>query len=222
MSQVGFYLLIKLNILVRKDQLFYNYIFNLLIWQIYALNLEFNYVIILQLIILFVVLLILILCVIVSVGFFTLLERKIIGFAHNRKGPNKVGYIGILQPFRDGAKLFLKEQVFIINSNYLVYFICPIIVLIQSLFIWGLFPFFVNSLEFNYGFLFFLRISRLGIYGIIICGWSSNRIYALLGCIRRISQAISYEVSLSLILLSFFLISDRYNFTSIKINQELR
>nr|QZZ18285.1 NADH dehydrogenase subunit 1 [Empoasca serrata] len=169
---------------------------------------------------LFMVLLVLILCVMVSVGFFTLLERKIMGFAHNRKGPNKVGYLGILQPFSDGAKLFLKEQVFIMNSNYLIYFICPIIVLIQSLFMWGLFPFFVNSMEFNYGFLFFLSISSLGIYGMIICGWSSNSVYALLGCIRSISQAISYEVSLSLILLSFFLMSNSYNFISVGANQE--
>lgn len=176
---------------------------------------------ILQLIILLLVLLILILCVIVSVGFFTLLERKIIGFCHNRKGPNKVGFSGILQPFRDGAKLFLKEQVFVINSNYLIYLICPIIVLIQSLFMWSLFPFFVNSIEFSYGFLFFLIISRLGVYGLIICGWSSNRIYSLLGCLRRISQAISYEVSLSLILLRFFLLSDRYNFINIVIIQNL-
>lgn len=155
----------------------------------------------------------------VAVGFFTLLERKIIGFSHNRKGPNKVGYLGILQPFRDGAKLFLKEQVFIINSNYIIYFICPVIVLIQSLFIWGLFPFFINTTEFKYGLLFFLRISSIGVYGLIICGWSSNRIYALLGCIRRISQAISYEVSLSLILLSYFLLSDSYNLIDINFIQ---
>lgn len=137
------------------------------------------------------------------------------GFSHNRKGPNKVGYIGILQPFRDGAKLFLKEQVFIINSNYIIYFVCPVIVLIQSLFIWGLFPFFINSVEFQYGLLFFLRVSSVGVYGIIICGWSSNRIYALLGCVRSISQAISYEVSLSLILLRYFLLSDSYNLVNI-------
>lgn len=159
--------------------------------------------------------------VIVAVGFFTLLERKIIGFCHNRKGPNKVGYIGILQPFSDGIKLFVKEQVFIINSNYIIYFICPIIVLIQSLFIWSIFPFFINTIEFQYGFLFFLCVSSVGVYGLIICGWSSNRIYSILGCIRRISQAISYEVSLSLIILSYFLISDSYNLINLHFIQNI-
>lgn len=147
----------------------------------------------------------------VAVGFFTLLERKIIGYSHIRKGPNKVGYLGVLQPFRDGVKLFLKEQVWPINSNFLIYYLCPFFGLIQSLFIWILFPFYINCVEFNYGFLVFLSVSRISVYGLIICGWSSNRIYSILGCVRSISQAISYEVSLSLILLSYFLLCETYD-----------
>lgn len=98
------------------------------------------------------------------------------------------------------------------NSNYFIYIICPIILLFQSLFIWVLFPMYVNTIEFNLGLLFFLCCGGIRVYGLIICGWSSNRRYSILGCIRRVSQAISYEVSLSLILLCFFLIIDRYRF----------
>lgn len=154
----------------------------------------------------------LVIFILVSVGFFTLLERKFLGYVQIRKGPNKIGYLGLLQPFRDGLKLFLKEQFFPINSNYLIFIFCPLFGLLQSLLLWILFPFFSNLLELNLGLIFFLCCSRVGIYSLIICGWSSNRIYSMLGCIRRVSQAISYEVRLSLILLCYFILLDTYNF----------
>nr|QUI77270.1 NADH dehydrogenase subunit 1 [Mitjaevia shibingensis] len=163
----------------------------------------------------------LLIMVMVSVGFFTLLERKIMGYMHNRSGPTKVGLFGIFQPFSDGAKLFLKEQIFPMNSNIIIYYICPVFSLVQSLFIWVIFPFYVNCIDFNFGFLFFLCCSSISVYGLIICGWSSNSIYALLGCIRSVSQAISYEVSLSLILLCFFFLCDSYSLLNFNFVQNM-
>nr|YP_010502913.1 NADH dehydrogenase subunit 1 [Nephotettix nigropictus]UXD78690.1 NADH dehydrogenase subunit 1 [Nephotettix nigropictus] len=158
--------------------------------------------------------LILLIFVMISVGFFTLFERKVLGYIQCRKGPNKVGYLGILQPFSDGMKLFMKEQFFPMNSNYFIYLICPIFSLVQSLLMWMLFPFYVNSLEMSLGLLFFLCCSSLSVYGLVICGWSSNSIYSMLGCMRSVSQVISYEVSLSIILLGFFLLIDSYDLMS--------
>nr|YP_010930318.1 NADH dehydrogenase subunit 1 [Apphia nigricauda]WKK49907.1 NADH dehydrogenase subunit 1 [Apphia nigricauda] len=160
----------------------------------------------------FLVSIFLIIMVMISVGFFTLLERKVLSYIQLRKGPNKVGFMGLLQPFSDGIKLFIKEQSWPMNSNFLIYYICPIFLLLQSLFIWILFPYTLNAINFNFGLLFFLCCSTLSVYGLIISGWSSNSIYSILGALRSVSQAISYEVSLSIILLSYFLMIESYNF----------
>nr|AYN59523.1 NADH dehydrogenase subunit 1 [Ornithodoros turicata] len=153
----------------------------------------------------------LLLVVLVSVAFFTLMERKVLGYIHLRKGPNKVGYIGIFQPFSDVIKLFGKESNMMKFMNLFMYMFVPVFSLILMLLFWVLFFWNSNQVEMEYSLIYFLCISSLGVYVILIGGWASNSKYALLGSFRGLAQVISYEVSLAMILISLIYFVGSYN-----------
>lgn len=133
------------------------------------------------------------LLILLSVAFFTLFERKVIGLFHIRLGPNKVSFIGIFQPLLDAFKLLSKESLTPLRSNKLVYNSSPSLALILSLFVWVSMPCLYNTLRLNYSLLIFFCVGSVIVFAVLLAGWSSNSKYSLIGSLRSVAQSISYE-----------------------------
>jgi NADH-quinone oxidoreductase subunit H len=167
--------------------------------------------------------LLILIMVLFSVAFLTAAERKVMSSMQQRKGPNVLGFLGLLQPFADGLKLFSKETVIPLSSNPINFALAPILSFFLSLLSWAVIP--INTgfsfSDLNLGIIYLFAVSSLGVYGIILAGWSSNSKYAFLGALRSAAQMISYEVSIGLVLITVLLCAGSLNLSYICISQKV-
>ena len=155
--------------------------------------------------------------IILCVAYLTYWERKMIGFMHARRGPNRVGYRGLLQPFADVFKLLTKEVITPSEANKVLYRLGPVVTLMPALAAWAVVPFGpeVVLADVNAGLLFIMAITSIGVYGIIIAGWASNSRYAFLGALRAAAQMLSYELAIGFVLVAVLLVSGTLNLSGI-------
>lgn len=157
-----------------------------------------------------------------SVAYFTIAERKIMGIIQRRRGPNVIGFVGLLQPLADGLKLFAKETILPSNSNIVIFLIAPILTFLLSLVGWAVIPFSEKIVlaDLNVGILYLFAVSSLSVYGILMAGWSSNSKYPFLGALRSAAQMISYEVSIGFIIINVCICTGSFNLNNIVLAQE--
>jgi NADH-quinone oxidoreductase subunit H len=158
----------------------------------------------------------------IAVAYFTIAERKIMGAIQRRRGPNVVGYIGLLQPLADGLKLFVKETTLPTSANTGIFLLAPALSFILSLIGWAVLPLAegVVICDLNLGILYLLAVSALNVYGILFAGWSSNSKYAFLGAIRSAAQMVSYEISIGFTILSVVVCAGSFNLSTIVLAQK--
>ncbi len=163
-------------------------------------------------------------------AYMTLLERRLLGKFQVRYGPNRVGPFGLLQPLADGLKLIFKESFMPSGVDVVVYWLAPALSMITALFVYSVIPFGpevtlfgtqvpLRLADVNVGILLILATSSIGVYGIILGGWSSNNKYSLLGSLRSSAQLISYELALGLAVISVVLTAGSMSLVDIVLSQ---
>lgn len=166
--------------------------------------------------------LILVLSFILMAAFLTLYERQTLAAIQRRKGPNVVGFMGLLQAFADAFKLLFKEQSAPLASARLFFLGSSLYVVLFSLFVWAIIPLGYGAVMIDLvdvGFLYLISISSISVYGIIVAGWSSNSRYPFLGAVRACAQMLAYELVISIVLLQVFLFVGSLNVTEVVLAQ---
>jgi NADH-quinone oxidoreductase subunit H len=158
----------------------------------------------------------------IAVAYFTIAERKIMGAIQRRRGPNVIGFIGLLQPLADGLKLFAKETTLPTSADTVIFLLAPGLSFVLSLIGWAVIPFSKGIVicDLNLGILYLFAISALNVYGILFAGWASNSKYAFLGAVRSAAQMVSYEISLGFAVLCVILCSGSFNLSTIVLSQQ--
>src|ERR1700686_467705 len=154
-------------------------------------------------------------------AYLTLAERKIIGWMQVRIGPNRVGPLGLLQPFADVFKLIFKEIVVPTGASRTLFFVAPVLSIGPALAAWAVIPFDDGLVlaNVNAGLLYILAMTSVGVYGVILAGWASNSKYAFLGCLRSAAQIVSYEIAMGFALVGVLMAASSLNISDIVRNQ---
>ena len=157
-----------------------------------------------------------------AVAYLTYAERKVIGAMQLRRGPNRVGPFGLIQPIADGLKLFLKETIIPSGANRGVFILAPCLTFVLALVAWAVIPFGQGLVlaDINVGILYIIAISSMGVYGILMAGWASNSKYAFLGALRSAAQMVSYEVSMGFMIITVLLLAGSLNLSDIVMAQK--
>lgn len=153
----------------------------------------------------------------IAVAYYTYFERKVLGYMHSRRGPNRVGPLGLLQPFADVVKMLVKELIVPTNASKFLFLLAPLLSLGPALAAWAVVPFddWLVLADIDAGLLLILALTSMGVYGILLGGWASNSKYALLGGLRAAAQTVSYEIAMGFALVGVIVLAGTLNLTSI-------